>query len=123
MIKRPKISDLRKSDPEIVDEIVKGTTRIDRQTKQVFLAIGFSFVVYIAVIYFYQLSFTTAWLIGFPLFLILIGLGLIGIQIFQLNDFNTTITEYYSRHILHRLEEVDKTLNDKKNKNNESDKI
>ena len=62
------------------------------------------------------MSIELAWVIGVPLFLILGILFAISTQLYQINLSNNIISEYFSKHIIFRLEEINKTVEENNKK-------
>ena len=110
---RPKFSEEVEKEIALEDAIYNNQLITTKNARFFFAAIGLSLVTYIAVIFFYRLSFENAWIIGFPLFLILIILGYLAILLINFILQNATLGDYSRR----KLKEIDKTLKDlEKNK-------
>ena len=90
------------------NELYLNNLDIATSGRVIFLLIGLCFLAYIAVIYFYKLSFENAWLIGFPLFLILVALGYITLLIIVFGMHYSSSNDYSRR----KLKEMNRSLHD-----------
>ena len=121
MVNRPKLNELRKDDQVLRNEINKVSKRVSKETLIIFVLWSVCFFIYLmGYVNYYYLN-ELFFLVGIPLFFILGAIGLVLIQIFQKAQFDISLGEYDSRHILHRLEEIHDTLIEMKESSRKDD--
>ncbi len=110
MINRPKLQDLREDDLQLTQVTRDLSSQVNKQGAYIFGILAIFVGIYIYGIHTNVYSKEMAFLIGLPIFVVAGAIGLLWIQVYQSSLFNTTLNEYDNRHLLHRLEEVHKTL-------------
>ena len=113
MLYRPNLNEIP-NDQEYLDEIKKISESTRSMRTRFTWAFYFSIVLYIGIGLYFQMSMELMWVIGFPLFFIIYILRYILIFVSNWSMENGKMSEYYIRHSLHTLEEINKSV-DKKN--------
>ena len=115
MLLKPSLDDLP-IEKELKEELDINTKKVKASNRSVWFGFLVWLVVYSLVVYFSKMSIELAWVIGVPLFLILGILFAISTQLYQINLSNNIISEYFSKHIIFRLEEINKTVEENNKK-------
>jgi len=115
MLLKPSLDDLP-VEKELKEELDISTKKVKTSNKSTWFGFLFWIVVYSLVVYFSKMSIELAFVIGFPLFLILGVLFAISTQLYQINLSNNIISEYFAKHIIFRLEQINKAVEDNNKK-------
>ena len=113
MLYRPNLNQIP-NDQEYLDEIRKISESTRNMRTRFTWAFYLSIILYIGIGVYFQMSMELMWIIGLPLFFIIYILRYILIFVSNWSMENGKMSEYYIRHSLHRLEEINKSV-DRKN--------
>ena len=109
MLLKPSLDDLP-VEKELKEELDINTKKVKSSNNRTVFGFLFWIVVYCLVVYFSKMSLELAFIIGLPLFLILGILFAISNQLYQINLSNNIISESFAKHIIFRLEEINKAV-------------
>ena len=109
MLLKPSLDDLP-VEKELKEELDINTRKIKSSSKSAVFGFLFWIAIFCIVVYFSKMSLELAFIIGFPLFLIFGILIAVSNQLYQINLSNNIISEYFAKHIIFRLEEINKAV-------------
>lgn len=116
MVRRPSLNEIP-NDQEYLDQIQSANKSSGNLSKRLGWGILFFIIVYIVVGLYFKMDIHLMWIIGLPLFLIAYFLSKILVYLSVMSVENPRMSEYFIRHSLHRSEEINKSIDDLKNKN------
>lgn len=112
MLSKPSLSVLP-IEEELQSELNINVKKVKSTQTTLTISLFFWLIIYSLVVYFGEMSLELAWVIGFPLFVIVGAVFAVLVQLYQINLSNSTINEYFYKHLLFRLEEINKGIENK----------